>query len=135
MQEDDLIRERYLLEDELDGKTGLLRSPENDIIHTYLEDRARKPRFKSQTWQEERDVTICKRLAVKLEVDLQYMPVTLVSIRFNHWQDGLQSAVASCLILSLSACNPEFTPKKKAWTHSLQKKLYVSPLQIYASVI
>lgn len=84
MQQDELIRERYIVEDELDGKIGLFHSPENDIIHTYLEDRVHKPRFKSQAWQEERDVSICTLLAVELDEALEYTPVTLTPLWRNR---------------------------------------------------
>jgi len=84
MQQDELIRERYIVEDELDGKSGLFHSPENDLIHTYLEDRARKPRFKLQSWQEKRDISICKLLAVELDEALGYTPVTLTPLWRNR---------------------------------------------------
>ena len=77
MQNDELIRERYLVEDVLNGKTGLFHSPENELIHDWLEDRERKPRYKLQTWQEERDVSICKLMDVELDEALEYTPVVL----------------------------------------------------------
>lgn len=84
MQNDELIRERYLVEDVLDGKTGLFHSPENEIIHDWLEDRQRQPRYKSQTWQEERDVSICKLMAVELDESLRYTPVVLTPVWRNR---------------------------------------------------
>ncbi|ANR80079.1 hypothetical protein BBB57_18565 [Kosakonia sacchari] len=36
MQNDELIRERYIVEEQLDGKTGLVHSPENEIIHVVV---------------------------------------------------------------------------------------------------
>ncbi|EBW4745501.1 hypothetical protein DPP37_01265 [Salmonella enterica subsp. enterica serovar Stanley] len=77
MQQDHLIRERYLVEELFDGKAGLVHSPENAIIHDWLEDRERKPRYKSQTWQEERDVSICKLMSIELDEALEYSPVVL----------------------------------------------------------
>lgn len=77
MQNDDLIRERYLVEDTLDGKTRLLHSPENDIIHDWLEDRERKPQYRSETWQEKRDESICKMMALELGEALEYTLVVL----------------------------------------------------------
>ena len=85
MQQDELIRERYIIEEQFDGKTGLLHSPENDLIHDFLEDRERKPRFKSQTWQEERDVSICKLMVTELNEALEYTPVVLTP----HWRNRL----------------------------------------------
>lgn len=82
MQNDELIRERYIVEDQLDGKTGLFHSPENQIIHDWLEDRVRKPRYKSPTWQEERDVSICKLMVVELDEALEYTPIVLTPV----WQ-------------------------------------------------
>lgn len=84
MQNDELIRERYLVEDALDGKTGLLHSPENDMIHDWLEDRERKPRYKSETWQGKRDESICKLMAVELDEALEYTPVTLTPLWRNR---------------------------------------------------
>lgn len=106
MQQDELIRERYIAEDELDGKTGLFHSSENDIIHTYLEDRERKPRFKSQTWQEERDVAICKLLAVELDEALEYTPVTLTPLWRNRLAWRLaerRSELTNTYLLSLQS--------------------------------
>ncbi|HFQ7288544.1 TPA: DUF6538 domain-containing protein [Yersinia enterocolitica] len=80
MQQDELIRERYLVEDVLDGKTGMFHSPENDIIHNWLEDRERKPRYKSETWQAERDESISKLMAVELDEALEYTPVVLTPV-------------------------------------------------------
>lgn len=80
MQNDELIRERYIVEEQLDGKTGMFHSPENDIIHDWLEDRERKPRYKSETWQEERDVSICKLMAVELDEALEYTPIVLTPV-------------------------------------------------------
>lgn len=77
MQNDELIRDRYLVEDVLDGKTGMFHSPENDIIHDWLEDRERKPRYKSETWQAERDESICKLMVVELDEALEYTPLVL----------------------------------------------------------
>ncbi|ELY4804903.1 DUF6538 domain-containing protein [Cronobacter malonaticus] len=82
MQNDELIRERYIVEDQLDGKTGLFHSPENQIIHDWLEDRVRKPRYKSPTWQEERNVSICKLMVVELDEALEYTPIVLTPV----WQ-------------------------------------------------
>lgn len=84
MQNDELIRERYLVEDVLDGNTGLFHSPENDLIHDWLEDRERKPRFKSPTWQEERDVSICKLMAIELDEALEYTPLLLPPLWRNR---------------------------------------------------
>lgn len=106
MQQDELIRERYIAEDELDGKTGLFHSSENDIIHTYLEDRERKPRFKSQAWQEERDVAICKLLAVELDEALEYTPVTLTPLWRNRLAWRLaerRSELTNTYLLSLQS--------------------------------
>ena len=80
MQNDELIRERYIVEEQLDGKAGLVHSPENEIIHNWLEDRERKPRYKSQTWQEERDASICKMMAVELNEALEYTPAVLTPV-------------------------------------------------------
>ncbi|CNI30096.1 site-specific integrase [Yersinia intermedia] len=85
IQNDELIRERYLIEIQLEGKTGLTHSPENEIIHDWLEDRERKPRYKSQTWQQERDVSICKLMATELDEALEYTPVVLTPV----WRDRL----------------------------------------------
>ena len=79
MQNDELIRERYIVEEQFNDQTGLVHSPENGIIHDWLEDRERKPRYKSQTWQEERDVSICKLMAVELNEALEYTPIVLTS--------------------------------------------------------
>lgn len=79
MQNDELIRERYIVEEQFNDQTGLVHSPENGIIHDWLEDRERKPRYKSQTWQEERDVSICKLMAVELNEALEYTPIALTS--------------------------------------------------------
>lgn len=80
MQNDELIRERYVVEDVLNGKTGMFHSPENDIIHDWLEDRERKPLYKSETWQAERDESICKLMAVELDEALEYTPVVLTPL-------------------------------------------------------
>ncbi|MFS2221013.1 DUF6538 domain-containing protein [Pantoea sp. B65] len=79
MQNDELIRERYIVEEQFNDQTGLVHSPANGIIHDWLEDRERKPRYKSQTWQEERDVSICKLMAVELNEALEYTPIVLTS--------------------------------------------------------
>jgi len=79
MQNDELIRERYIVEEQFNDQTGLVHSPENGIIHDWLEDRERKPRYKSQTWQEERDVSICKLMAVELNEAIEYTPIVLTS--------------------------------------------------------
>lgn len=80
MQNDELIRERYVVEDVLNGKTGMFHSPENDIIHDWLEDRECKPLYKSETWQAERDESICKLMAVELDEALEYTPVVLTPL-------------------------------------------------------
>ncbi|NHW94260.1 hypothetical protein G9X48_01785 [Cronobacter sp. HA18006] len=80
MQNDELIRERYVVEDVINGKTGMFHSPENDIIHDWLEDRERKPLYKSETWQAERDESICKLMAVELDEALEYTPVVLTPL-------------------------------------------------------
>lgn len=80
MQNDELIRERYVIEDVLNGKTGMFHSPENDIIHDWLEDRKRKPLYKSETWQTERDESICKMMTVELDEALEYTPVALTPL-------------------------------------------------------
>jgi integrase len=85
MQRDELIRERYVVEEQYDGKTGLTHSPENGLIHDWLEDRQRKPGYKSQTWQEERNVSIGKLMAVELEEALEYTPTVLTPL----WRDRL----------------------------------------------
>lgn len=64
---DELIWERYLVEDVLGGKTEMFHSPENNIIHDWLEDRERKQRYKSETWQAERDESISKLMALGLD--------------------------------------------------------------------
>ncbi|MBT1729874.1 DUF6538 domain-containing protein [Enterobacter quasimori] len=64
MQNDELIRERYIIEDVLNGKTGMFHSPENDIIHDWLEDSKRKPLYKSEALQTECDESICKMMTV-----------------------------------------------------------------------
>lgn len=84
MQQDELIRERYLIEEQYNGKTGLAHSQENELIHDWLEDRERKPRYKSETWQEERDVSICKIMAVELDEALGYTPVVLTPLWRNR---------------------------------------------------
>jgi hypothetical protein len=94
MQNDELIRDRYVVEDVLNGKTGMFHSPENDIIHDWLEDRERKPLYKSETWQAERDESICKLMAVELDEALEYTPVVLTPLWRNVWLGGLLNAVA-----------------------------------------
>lgn len=84
MQNDELIREWYIVEDQYNGKTGLAHSPENELIHNWLEDRERKPRYKSETWQEERDVSICKMMVVELDEALGYTPVVLTPLWRNR---------------------------------------------------
>ncbi|WP_156292759.1 DUF6538 domain-containing protein [Serratia oryzae] len=85
MQNDERIRARYLVEDVLGGKTGMFHSPENDIIHDWLEDRERKPGYKSETWRAERDESICKLMTIELDEALE--PYEMVS-RSDHnlWQ-------------------------------------------------
>lgn len=80
MQNDELIRERYLVEDILNGETGMFHSPENDIIHDWLKDRERKPLYKPETWQTEREESICKLMAVELDEALEYTPIVLTSL-------------------------------------------------------
>lgn len=77
MQNDELICERYLVEVQHGNKVGLDHSPENELIHDWLEDRERKPGYKSQIWQEERDVSICNLMAAELDEALEYTPVVL----------------------------------------------------------
>jgi len=84
MQQDELIRERYLIEEQYNGKTGLAHSPENELIHDWLEDRERKPRYKLETWQEERDVSICKMMAVELDEAIGYTPFVLTPLWRNR---------------------------------------------------
>jgi len=84
MQNDELIRERYVVEEQYNGKTGLAHSPENELIHNWLEDRERKPRYKSETWQTERDESICKLMAVELDEALEYTPVVLTPVWRNR---------------------------------------------------
>lgn len=84
MQNDELIRERYIVEERYNGKAGLAHSPENELIHDWLEDRERKPRYKSETWQEERDVSICRLMALELDEALEYTPVVLTPLWRNR---------------------------------------------------
>ncbi len=84
MQNDELIQERYIVEERYNGKTGLAHSPENELIHDWLEDRERKPRYKSETWQEERDVSICRLMALELDEALEYTPVVLTPLWRNR---------------------------------------------------
>ncbi|ELY3740107.1 site-specific integrase [Cronobacter sakazakii] len=84
MQNDELIRERYIVEERYNGKPGLAHSPENELIHDWLEDRERKPRYKSETWQEERDVSICRLMALELDEALEYTPVVLTPLWRNR---------------------------------------------------
>ncbi|EFH3402867.1 hypothetical protein GQ345_01780 [Escherichia coli] len=84
MQNDELIRARYLVEEVLDGKTGMFHSPENAIIHDWLEDRERKPGYKSKTWQAERDESICKLMSIELDEALEYTPVVLTPVWRNR---------------------------------------------------
>lgn len=90
MQNDELIRERYIVEEQFNDQTGLVHSLENGIIHDWLEDRERQPRYKLQTWQEERDVSICKLMAVELNEALEYTPIVLTSA----WRKRLAWRVA-----------------------------------------
>lgn len=55
----------------------MFHSLENDIIHDWLEDRERKPRYKSETWQAERDESISKLMALELDEALEYTPIVL----------------------------------------------------------
>lgn len=84
MQNDELILERYIVEERYNGKTGLAHSPENELIHDWLEDRERKPRNKSETWEEERDVSICRLMALELDEALEYTPVVLTPLWRNR---------------------------------------------------
>lgn len=90
MQNDELIRERYIVEEQFNDQTGLVHSLENGIIHDWLEDRERQPRYKLQTWQEEHDVSICKLMAVELNEALEYTPIVLTSA----WRKRLAWRVA-----------------------------------------
>jgi len=85
MQNDELIRERYLVEVQHGEKVGLDHSPENEIIHDWLEDLEHKPGYKSQTWLEERNVSICNMMVVELDEALEYTPTVLTSA----WRDRL----------------------------------------------
>lgn len=107
MQNDELIRERYLVEEDFSepkvgsGKTdsdnedsskqdsgkkvGLVHSVENELIHNWLEDRERPPLFKSKTWQTDRDLSLCTLLATELDEALTYTPTVLT----EHWRNKL----------------------------------------------
>lgn len=84
MQNDELIHERYIVEEQFNGKTVLAHSPENEIIHDWLEERERKPHYKSTTWQQERDISICKLMAVELDEALEYTPIVLTPVWRNR---------------------------------------------------
>jgi integrase len=84
MQQDELICERYIVEEQFNGKTVLAHSPENEIIHDWLEERERNPPYKSPTWQQERDISICKLMAVELDEALEFTPVVLTPVWRNR---------------------------------------------------
>ncbi|QDY43001.1 site-specific integrase [Candidatus Pantoea soli] len=113
MQSDELIRERYVVEEQHDDKMGLTHSPENVLIHDWLEDRQRKPNYKSQTWQEERDVSIDKLMAVELEEALEYTPTVLTPVWRNRLAWRLAERRSDLTNAYLMSLRPRLYAKSK----------------------
>jgi hypothetical protein len=135
MQNDELIRDRYLVEDVLDGKTGMFHSPENDIIHDWLEDRERKPRYKSETWQAERDESICKLMVVELDEALEYTPLILTPawrIRLAWRLAERRSDITNAYLLNL---RPQHYARNKGLDALPQKDPKLSPSQTCSNAI
>jgi hypothetical protein len=133
LQNDELIRERYLVEDVLDGKTVLFHSPENDIIHDWLEDRERKPRTSQKHGRQ--NVTNPSALMalswMRLSNTRQRSYLTLEET------SGLEAAerrsdITNAYLLNL---RPQIYAKAKVWTFSLQKDPKLSPSQTCSNAI
>ncbi|WP_312142853.1 site-specific integrase [Atlantibacter hermannii] len=131
MQNDEIIRERYIVEEDFspkddkkgnqeDGeegskennkegenenkKIGLTLSPESELICDWLEDREYPDRFKLKMGQANRDSSLCNLLAAELDEALAYTPMDLTP----NWRNKLawrlaerRNEIANMYLLSL----------------------------------
>jgi hypothetical protein len=133
MQNDELIRERYSLKMFSMVKQECSTRRKTTSFTTGWKT-ANASWYKSETWQAERDESICKLMAVELDEALEYTPVVLTPL----WRKRLawrlaerRSDITNAYLLNL---RPRLYAKAKVWTFS-RRKTKLSPSQTCSNAI